>query len=849
MEPLASRPEVLAVALVVESSIAVAAEWPRIIIEYVAHILKRLSDANPSHRLRIGFVTYATASTVPSPVLCKRFFTDFPVVMKEMREDPTRLGIGQTNSGGSRGMAALEGLVAAIELFDILDTSDAHPARPHVKHIFHIAASAPDTSINPQWNDSPSLDSVTWETLPSELRTRNINITTINLHQNLPRFPDLYLAVQGTSKDLPWFPVRPGHTVLLSSLPVPLQKSAKRAGEPHPTERTPDPKRLRLASQSALEASPKAGTPSTPSNAAKPSPVPPNVQISSHLPSQPSVPPSSMQTYTLPPNFTSSSQYQTFLNNARAIDEQIRNLQFSLQGARSVGNAPLAESLAQELHKKTLLQQKVRQTLMAVTAKAQAHAAAANQNQNQLNQGPAQIQGQGQGQGQGGGPAASLPNTLATLQSPQPTPSHDAPSGGPHFGADGRPDPQVLAQLMNHRSVSGSSTGPPGGVVPSAAGRVVSAPVAAQMQKLVEQTQRTRPDNISSQGASGSGQGQGMNAGVAAGKQGQTQSGPTSSEGVAKSSQLWQGSLTWSGTNPNGGKKEVTVYVVASTPNPSESQVETWPQAMSLAPIRSVPMPDLRLWLARFKPIMCTFAPQMHGVQDVQANAANLKTLVGLLASKNYYASASWTRPSGEQGSNALFLPTSHGLIGAIFPVTGLPELPKSSSIPGLPAIVLERMQQMPPDQMELVLMQWRKHREGATTNQSAPTAASGGAGDSGNNTSSFGSSVSTSQNQLQQQSGGAGLSTFAGNAHPSDNHGGGLNVMSNMGIGLGQPHNMMGLSANLPRPVSVGGGSAQSGVGAGAGIAPGSVSFEMIKSFIQRGGGNVGIAGQGQIQ
>lgn len=52
MEPLASRPEVLAVALVVESSIAVAAEWPRIIIEYVAHILKRLSDANPSHRVR-----------------------------------------------------------------------------------------------------------------------------------------------------------------------------------------------------------------------------------------------------------------------------------------------------------------------------------------------------------------------------------------------------------------------------------------------------------------------------------------------------------------------------------------------------------------------------------------------------------------------------------------------------------------------------------------------------------------------------------------------------------------------------------------------------------------------------
>jgi mediator of RNA polymerase II transcription subunit 25 len=200
MEP---PPDILAVALVVESSIAVAAEWPLIILNYVTNIVKRLGDANPGYRvrnlnrllvvilnitfqLRIGFVTYATASTFPSPVLCKRFFTEYPAVMREMREDPAKLGIGQTNSGGTRGMAALEGLVAAIEvrsdgyflvcrpkafsqLFDILHIS-AQPARQHVNHIFHVAASTPDTSIHPQWNDSPSLDSVTWEDLPAELK-------------------------------------------------------------------------------------------------------------------------------------------------------------------------------------------------------------------------------------------------------------------------------------------------------------------------------------------------------------------------------------------------------------------------------------------------------------------------------------------------------------------------------------------------------------------------------------------------------------------------------------------------------------------------------------------------------
>lgn len=64
----------------------------------------------------MGFVTYATSDTLPSPILCKRFFVDYQPVMKEMREDPAKLGLGQTNSGAGRGMAALEGLVAAIEV-------------------------------------------------------------------------------------------------------------------------------------------------------------------------------------------------------------------------------------------------------------------------------------------------------------------------------------------------------------------------------------------------------------------------------------------------------------------------------------------------------------------------------------------------------------------------------------------------------------------------------------------------------------------------------------------------------------------------------------------------------------
>lgn len=151
----------------------------------------------------------------------------------------------------------------------------------------------------------------------------------------------------------------------------------------------------------------------------------------------------------------------------------------------------------------------------------------------------------------------------------------------------------------------------------------------------------------------------------------------------------------------------------------------------------------------------------------------------------------------------------------------------------------------MPPDQMELVLMQWRKHREGSAINQGAPAGASGGTIDLSNHLGSFGNSVNLSHLQQQQQPdldgglGTGGPSMFGGNGHPSNNYGGGLNMM---GIGLGQPQNMMGLSATLPRPVSVSGGGVQSGVGSGLG--PGNVSYEMMKSFIQRGGVNAGTSG-----
>ena len=61
-------------------------------------------------------MTYATADTRPTPLLAKRFFVPVQSITKELREEPGNLGIGHTGSESSRGMAALEGLVAAIEV-------------------------------------------------------------------------------------------------------------------------------------------------------------------------------------------------------------------------------------------------------------------------------------------------------------------------------------------------------------------------------------------------------------------------------------------------------------------------------------------------------------------------------------------------------------------------------------------------------------------------------------------------------------------------------------------------------------------------------------------------------------
>ncbi|KAI9059830.1 hypothetical protein FKP32DRAFT_1679522 [Trametes sanguinea] len=233
--------DVIAVACVIESSIALAAEWPQVQTEYIVPLLQRLGESHRNPAFRIACVSYGTADTMPTPVLAKTFFSPPQTMIKDMREEPHKLGIGQTDCGGGYGMAALEGLVAAIELFDTLKSS---VETAMTCHIMHFASVPPDPSERPMWNVSMALDSTTWDTLPAELKKRGIYYSNVLLRQ-IPRFTQLQMATAIDPVQSPWFPVHSPHVLHLSGFP---QKGTKRPGS---ADRSPE-----IAKRAKVQSSP-----------------------------------------------------------------------------------------------------------------------------------------------------------------------------------------------------------------------------------------------------------------------------------------------------------------------------------------------------------------------------------------------------------------------------------------------------------------------------------------------------------------------------------------------------------------------------------------------------------------
>ncbi|KAG6845413.1 hypothetical protein H0H87_009760 [Tephrocybe sp. NHM501043] len=829
----------VAIAFVVESSLAVANDWVYLVRNYVTPMVRRLLDANSTVKPRMAFITYATADTTPSPLLCRRFFVDSPPVMREMSDSPTSLGIGTTNSGGKRGMAALEGIVAAIELFDVLLAVSR--SRLLANHIFHIASASPDSSVHPRYNEIQSFDSITWEAMPVELKKAGLFF-----------FLALVLCtsqVAPSAPKEPFFPTRPSHSVLLSGFPMSPQKpNIKRPADVH---NTPDPKRARLAPP--IDVSPKVQTPKTPSNQPKPSPIIP-LQPKIQAPNQPqpqpqpqpqalaqaqpvpqvshqAPPPAPAVAPNIPqipggaPPSLQMTNFANFVNATKAVEEQIRKLHAGIQNAQSKGNAALAHELNQELAKKQMLQQRFKTVILdfrmsqqqqaaAAAAQAQLKAGNAGQNQDTSSQQPNITNQPGVDQQS---LAAMLHKRTASGSGPGAAPGLGGP--GPGFGSG----PTV-------------PTGPPsrGPMPPQGTNTSIIAAQMQQMQKMADQQQRARM--------------QPNMAGPSNGNAGMQPAGPPPSHVVPPVDQrspkkgpnsVWHGSISFSGTDGNGAKKENVVWVVASSPNPpEESRTDTWPSAMPLQPAskQAVPLADLQAWIQQHRPVLCTFSPQTHGIPDPAGNEANFKALTLLLIQRKAYAVSAWTLPSGEQGNNILFFPVNPSSLGAAcFPERGLPELPRllhpqPQATPNLLNIDLNnpdvraRLEAMSPVQREQFMKAMQQQRVLHARRMMAQNA--GNNGGSNNALMATTAMNGTVQHQMQpQQHSDVG---FAGNVHPAGNYGG-MTMMNTMGLGQQQ----QAMMAGMPRPVNSGMRNS----------IPSNINYEMMQSFMQRNpeGGGMG--------
>jgi hypothetical protein len=366
------------------------------------------------------------------------------------------------------------------------------------------------------------------------------------------------------------------------------------------------------------DSSPKAVTPKTPVMQPKlPQPSPsqamPPPAATPAVPSQPSA---------QGPN----AQYQMLMANMAGLREQIRSLSTSLDNARSTGNATLAQSIQQELNKKTGMYHKFEQVLAVYNLKAPTHAKA----QAQALQAALQTRLQNQ-ETSAAGPSEQK---AAPPFPPDPVPSTAVPP------EESRRDGQDTGQA--NQSQPPNTSGPlatvtqPRVPVPPVTNPAMTSQIHKMVQQLTQPLERlsqhtTLPQNVEMKPV-----------GVAA----------QSREGPGASQPVWHGSLSWNGVSPQG-RKEMTAYVVASTSHGATrhvllfgcsrscvdifySRAETWPKALTLAPVRdpAAPISELQVWLKRHRPVVCTISAQPN-VPDPKENERALQSLVQLLGSKN----------------------------------------------------------------------------------------------------------------------------------------------------------------------------------------------------------------------
>ncbi|KAF9452329.1 hypothetical protein P691DRAFT_772324 [Macrolepiota fuliginosa MF-IS2] len=858
--------ELLAIAFVVEASLSVSHEWNYLFKGYIAQLLQRCNITSSANKLvRVAFITYGTADTRPSPIIKRIHFTELRYIFQDIKDDNSRLGIGQIDSG-SGGMAALEGFATTLDMFDGLRT--VSPKDPDYR-IVHIAACPPDSSEHPRWNTSPSLDSLTWEHLPAELKKRNIQLSGINISSDLPHFPELYMQATTGHQTTPWFNVKAQHHVHLNGFTsIQPQPKAKRAGEPVAAERTPETKRARVASTSAAtEASPlnllgqtppsvhvAVATPPPASNSNASQPTNQRTSQTTPQPATQSAAPPAVQPQI---RHQIMQQAQMIIAKRKQLDEEFKALNARKQSAMAQGNIDVSNHCDIEINKRREQLGRLNQALAALQQQAR-RVQSAPQNPNPQGQDAAQpVQAPPMARAvTSPGTVSKEPQTLNpnAATTPRQSSSMQSPSQNPQITpARSISTSGVPASTPN--AGMGSPAGPPTQSVPASIPKAVppSAGLSAQMQKLMDLNRnRTMPVGAGMSPSANAQAGAGMtsnetsvnaNNGTAMNPTPQSQPQPqpqpqqstmqSPSTNQGQSVPVWEGILSFNGTGSDGNKKEVRTGVSASSSNASNSHPETWPSTLTLLPAHTpaVSIPEFQDWIRRTKPVLCTFKARTPD------DEANYLMLVSVMSSKKMYATASWSLPNGTVKENVLIFPINNiGLCGAFFPLGGIPEMPKAASpAPQVPPQIVALISQLPPEQRSNAIAQIRQKIA------AGPEVAN----------SFFRALMQRhlQQQQLQQQT--------AQNRAAMANQFGLNHGMAQMGTMSNSPNlmNFMGMNgmntaganplAAMGNPSAILPNMARAGTGTGSGTSM-NLNYDVLQSFMQRNNPDGNASGMG---
>ncbi|KAF8838598.1 hypothetical protein BDN67DRAFT_971308 [Paxillus ammoniavirescens] len=765
--------DLVAVACVVEASLLLASEWSRILTEYIFPLLKRLNELHPTHQFRLAFVTYGAADTRPSPLLSKRFFANVSQVIKELREEPSKLGIGQTNSGGARGLSALEGLVAAIELFDILMASTnlavnhAQTQSPQkdnrslVSHLLHIAASPPDSAQRPQCNTLQHLDSVTWESIPTELKKRKINLSLISLRK-IVQFQDLQSSVAGLGTQLPWFNVHAPHVLSLAGFPAP-QRTRDHVSTPQSHNLSPnqDMKRQKVTADPVSKAS--SGSPALPAARTPPNQRPQqslSSQPSKHTtPAQPAISvkhPASAQPIQLTAGATGPApvpssaptpasgsrppapvlpalgpeildqvvvptghKFGQLMERLAGLEKEIAAIETQMSDAQHAGQMTLLPEFQKEGAKKAHLKEQIKMLLK------QHYQKVLQAKEAQYTQAGTDVSKAGPDPPSMSAVGVSLTQSQTPSNAPDPSSEHPASSAAEEHRPQ-IPDSQILAQFWQSRG--GTVSAPSGNNFPAGPSQAQPHPsvppeVVAQMQKLIDK-KGFRPQSFGSpsQASTSTSQDTIINPNAV-----------THPLMQAVNSTTWHGTFTWSFPQQNGATKEVQIQVVGivAQPTPGDIRTDTWPKNLTLITCKE-PLKEsteLPTWLKRHqgRTRVVQFRPSPRAPEG-STNEQMFHSLNKLMADRRLYAYAGWQLPSGKFSYNILIFSMGPTFAGAIFP-DGLPDLPGNGNIPepheptgeapklpllsglNIPPMVMARLQGLDPAQQKQLLARFAREQ------------------------------------------------------------------------------------------------------------------------------------------